>query len=110
MFITEAQLFELKYRLNGQYNGMPLAQIFLEELIRFNTGTSANHRLPLLDAIKPYLHRYITNKIIEVHFFDDSVLLIELNENDDWENCRILEAGLYKHIFDYERASSSKSS
>lgn len=108
MFITEAQLFELKYRLNSKYNGMPLSQIFLEELIRFNTGTSANHRLPLLDAIKPYYHRYVAkndyfDKSIHVWFPDNSICVIYLNDENEWKGCHILENAIIKHTFEYER-------
>lgn len=108
MFITEVQLFELKYRLNGQYNGMPLSQIFLEELIKFNTAASRNNRLPLVEVIKPYYHRYVDkneyfDKSIHVWFPDNSILVIDLNDEDDWKACYILENAVIKHTFEYKR-------
>lgn len=107
-FITEEQLFELKYRINGEYNGMCLAQIFAEELIKYNSLASERYRLPLVDAIKPYYHRYVDksadcDKHIDVWFPDNSLLIIDLFEDDSWKGSHVLEGGVYKYVYEYIR-------
>lgn len=100
-FITEEQLFELKYRINSQYNSMPLAQIFLEELHKYNSGAGHNdYRLDLIDSIKPFFHRYV-NDFCEVKFPDNSMLLIRF-ENGVKKTCGIFEGDFYSHIIDYD--------
>lgn len=101
MFITDDQLFELKYRLNSKYFGKTLAEIFLEELIRFNSGTSSTSRLGVIDAIKPYYHRFIDD-FCEVKFQDDSILIIKI-ENDEWKSCEVYKGGFAQLVTEYSR-------
>lgn len=99
-FTTEQKLFEFKYQNGGHYFGKLLAEIFFEELIRFNTGRSPKTRLPLQDAIKPYFHRY-ENNLCEVKFSDNSMLLIRFDESGNYQSCGIFEGNVYGHIIDY---------
>lgn len=102
MFLKdEDKLFELKYQTTSKYFGKELSEIFIEEFIRFNTGRSPKTRLGLEDVIKFYLHRYINDDLIEVHFADKSLLLIRL-ENGVKKSIGIYKGHAYGHIVDYD--------
>ncbi len=95
MFITEDQLFELKYRLGGKYYGLPLAEIFLKEFSELNKSK----KFDLLFIIRNYYHLFNDNeKAIYVKFSDDSIMVIESLDNEEFFNIKIF-SGSYTPLY-----------
>ena len=88
MFITTQQLFELKYRLGGQYYSLPLAEIFFREWDMVNR----QHKLPILTAINSFFHAFVEENLCLAKFDDDSYLVIEKDENEKWSIIKICES------------------
>ncbi len=100
MFITEDQLFELKYRLGGKYYGLPLAEIFLKELYEFSKGSI---KLDLISEIKYFYHRYIYEyDYWDVKFSDNSELVIEKDEYGNWSSAKVFKGSYSRLVTHYK--------
>lgn len=92
MFITEKEMFELKYQSNSEYSDMCLAKIFLLEYHK------VKDKFNFFNEIRYFYHLYSENEAqCSVKFIDNSILLLEKDSNEKWSSASIHHPN-YIHI------------
>ena len=99
MFINEEKLLEIKSDLDraSYFHNVPLSDIFIKELVKFNESTSYEFELDIMVAIKPFFHAFRDSKCY-VKFSDNSLIIIEENKNEKLYDVSLLD-GLYGRNF-----------